>query len=86
MRATNTTFTSSSTKYWTLDKIEAKALVPPDSIIWLQPLLYKGYSHFKVKSSKFRDQKGFRVFPHIAEPAPKSNYYEKLLKHALTSI
>lgn len=50
------------------------ALVPPDRTIRLKPLSSRSFSHFKVKSSKFRNQKGFRAFPHSAEPVPLCDY------------
>jgi hypothetical protein len=50
-----------------------KALVPPDRIIRLKLLSSKNFSRFKVESSKFRDQEGFRAFPHSAEPVPRQH-------------
>jgi hypothetical protein len=51
-------------------KTEVWALVPLDGIIQLKPLSHKGFSYFKAKSSKSRNQKGFRAFSHSTEPVP----------------
>jgi ubiquinone/menaquinone biosynthesis C-methylase UbiE len=52
--------------------ISAMALVPPDGNIRLKLLSHKDFSHFEAKSSKSRDQKGFRAFSHSAEPVPSA--------------
>jgi len=56
-------------------------MVAPDEIVQLKSSSSKGFSCFKVKSSKSRDQEGFRAFPHNAEPVPliKPNHLQKTI-------